>query len=682
MVRFFILIISVIASISCYANPINASTAKIIAESFILEKHVQENDYGWNGNLKNMSLTLAYSYKDDEISHPMCYVFNMPDGRGFIVTAGDDCVNSVLGYTNSGSFNGEDIPEGLRWLLSNYAFQIKSSILQKAKKTEAVDSYSDIEPLLSSKWNQGYPFNNLCPIGSDGNRCPSGCIATAMAQILYYYRWPQHGNGYHSYVCNINGNADEATELYADFDNTIYQWDKMQDSYSSAQSDESNMAVATLMYHCGVSLDMQYKDGGSSPTSNKEPEALKKYFRYKADVKSLRHVSDEDFVKIVYNEVAHQRPVFVCGKAKDNSNGAHAFVCDGYKNGGYFHFNWGWSGKYDGYFLLTLMTPSENWDFSGDHYIVYNIVPYKGEIVTGTYKIELTEAGQLGNIIQSDESALYSESMKIKGDMNGSDILALRKLSGRDEYNQQTGGMLTTLDLSEANIVDGGTSYYITDDETYYQTQNGTKKDVFPDQAFMRTNLCKIVLPNSVKSIGKYAFAFCHHLTDVEFGTNTTKIGFSSFNYTSLDSLIIPEQIREMEAYAFCNISSLKKVRLCSNLHSIGYRAFEKDNNIGEIECMMEMPFAINDNVFSEECYSSTTLRVPRGKIELYRKENGWKNFRNIVDQGITAIEDNRSRNNICNRFVSIGGITGPSFMKGITIVKMNDGTNKKVISK
>jgi hypothetical protein len=112
MVKYLFLFLSVIAS-SSFANPIDAKAAKKIAESFIMDKQVLKSNYKRSKIVDSPSLTLAYSYKDDEINHPVCYVFNMPDDRGFIVTAGDDCVNSVLGYTNSGSFNGEDIPEGL-----------------------------------------------------------------------------------------------------------------------------------------------------------------------------------------------------------------------------------------------------------------------------------------------------------------------------------------------------------------------------------------------------------------------------------------------------------------------------------------------------------------------------------------------------------------------------------------
>lgn len=638
--RRLLLIAIVIVSIASYANPIDINMAKYQAEKFIVansNKETKVRSKKTDGQLK-----LAYTCMTPSVEYPLFYVFNKPDKGGFLIMAGDDCIDHVLGYIPKGSFDKDNMPDGLQWLLEKYEYQIKYAIEHKLSiKAVSNDNYTNIEPLLTSIWNQNAPFNNLCPIGSEGKPCPTGCIATAIAQILYYHKWPNQGIGSHRYICNVDNNPENAIELSADFENTTYQWNEMLDSYENgAGSEDSKKAVATLMYHCGVSLDMLYKSGGSSPTSIREAEALKKYFHYSLGVKSLQHVSDEDFSRIVYNELESKRPVFVCGSSKDGNNGAHAFVCDGYKTGGYFHFNWGWSGRGDGYFLLTTMDPNGTWDFSYDHRIVYNIKPYDGEVVA---EINVPSPGQLKKMWESDTIAPYATTLKIKGDINGTDVLAIRRMTGRDEYNRSTEGIVTTLDLSEVNIVDGGGCYYITENETSIKTQNGTQKGVFPNQGLMSTNIRKISLPNSVSSIGNYALAFCNDLEEVIYGNGLKEICFSAFNYTPLNEVIIPEGVKIIGPYAFCNMANLEKISIPKSVTKIDYLAFEKDDNVKEITCMIEKPFDLrtgNLSPFSEKCFKNATLYVPYGTAELYKQKDGWKNFSHIEEMRETGLEE------------------------------------------
>lgn len=667
--------------LSCFANPIDVNMARKNATKFFA-KHNRVAETR-SASEKTESMQLVYSRVSEDVDHPLFYVFNLPSENGYIIMAGDDCIDDVLGYTDKGSFDEGRIPGGVNWLLEKYEQQMRYAISKGMNRRVAkADRHSNIAPLLTSTWNQGTPYNDLCPKGSDGKKCPTGCIATAMAQILYYHKWPIQGIRSHSYLCDVNRNQKSVVELSADFGNTTYDWGAMIDSYKKGnESEEARRAVATLMYHCGVSLDMVYKDEGSSPTNVKEAIALKKYFRYSADVKNLLNVNDEDFTSTVYEELSQKRPVFVCGGSKDGKNGAHAFVCDGYQEGGYFHFNWGWEGSGDGYYLLTAMNPNNASDFSYDHRIVYNIKPYTGEIPTDIIKFDVPYAGQLSNVVTQNETPLYATDWKIKGDLNGTDILTLREMAGRDKNGIETEGILTSIDLSEANIVDGGDCYFYIEDQTYYQTQNGTKRNRFPDQAFMSTNLQEVKLPNSIDCIGKYAFAFCRNLNSVEFGLNTTKIDFSAFNYAGLVNLVIPQQIKEVGPYAFCNMNTLEQVEIGANVSTIGYRAFEKDDNIKEIRCLIETPYDIRDDVFSDDCYKKATLFVPYGKSNLYKAKKGWNNFAKIVEMNEMGIESKAtiSKNTqilFSNNQLYISGIIKDG------IVRVYDLSGKLLISK
>jgi len=448
---------------------------------------------------------------------------------------------------------------------------------------------------------------------------------------MYYHKWPEYGRGSHEYVCPIDFDEDNKITLSADFSNTHYKWDDMKDSYANGENSvESCDAVSKLMYHIGVSLEMVYRSNGSSPTSIREAEALCKYFKYRTDIVCKSDVQDEELASILYDELKNKRPVFVCGKGADN--GYHAFVCDGYKSGGYFHINWGWNGHYNAYFLVSAMTPLSGTDYSLDHRVVYRIEPNRSNSSNDSFTFHVKQPGTLQSTIDSFH-ANDATSLTIVGDINGSDILALRKMAGRDEYNNKVIGLLETLDLSQANIVDGGECYYKTDDETYYHNQNGTKANLFPEQAFMSTGLKKIVLPSSTPTIGRYSFVFCQDLTDVVWNDNIVKIDFSAFNYTSMKSVVLPESIVEIGPYAFCNMNNLKKVKLGKNIRTIGYRAFEKDDSISEIHSDVAVPFPIRTDVFSNHCYENATLYVPKNTAGYYKQCTGWKNFKKIVEK-------------------------------------------------
>ncbi|MDE5877408.1 MAG: Ig-like domain-containing protein, partial [Muribaculaceae bacterium] len=283
------------------------------------------------------------------------YVFNKGQ-TGFIVVSADDRLPALLGYSDNGAFDEATVSPELKWWLSQYADETIYFFHNESRYTNTGTSglrrtaRPAIEPLVKTKWNQTAPYNNDCPSDA-GGRCVTGCVATAMAQVMKYHNYPASGSGNHSYV--YKGNT-----YSFDFGATIFDWSNMLDAYTSSATEAQNAAVATLMHACGVSVNMAYSSGTSGAGDSYVPYALKEYFSYDAGVRYLEreYFSDEEWEKLIYNELAAKRPVIYGGQA---SGGGHEFVCDGYNEEGYFHINWGWGGHSDGYFLLSLLNPND-----------------------------------------------------------------------------------------------------------------------------------------------------------------------------------------------------------------------------------------------------------------------------------------------------------------------------------
>lgn len=292
-------------------------------------------------------LTLAYSAKQGNDN--TLYVFNREGGAGYVVVSGDDRTVPVLGYTDRGSFSLAGAPANLRAWLKGYERQIGFLLSHPQLKNRVRKAEGDktVGPLLGDiAWDQGDPYNRMCPAG-----CATGCVATAMAQVMYYHRWPTQGMGSNSYTTNT-----QEYEVSADFGNTVYQWDKMLPSLSSDSPADAIDAVSTLIFHAGVSVNMDY-DESSGAYSYPISRALVKNFGY--DIGACYRMRDyytaTQWEVMLRDELDKGRPVIYDGMTYKDEG--HSFVCDGYNDSGYFHFNWGWSGLDNGYYLLTALDP-------------------------------------------------------------------------------------------------------------------------------------------------------------------------------------------------------------------------------------------------------------------------------------------------------------------------------------
>ncbi len=358
-----------------YAARVDVNTAKNTGRQFMVNNAAA-------GQLKNISdLNLSYtSYVLNSMMIPgrepavNFYVFNINSTQGFVIVSGDDVVEPILGYSNKGSFDPDKIPPHVASWLKGYENQIQFAISQQMKPTPAIKAKWEflsktnnpkpffrgpqgVSPLIQTTWNQSPYYNDLCPYDNNYNEYTvTGCVATAMAQVLKFWNYPATGSGFHSY------NDPNYGTQSADFGSTTYDWTNMPMELTS-----SNTAVATLMYHCGVSVDMTYgvaETGGSSayvissgsPVTNCAEYALKTYFGYPSTLQGLARANydDQTWKNMLKTDLDASRPVIYDGFG---TGGGHCFVCDGYDDNGLFHFNWGWQGMYDGYFDLDALNP-------------------------------------------------------------------------------------------------------------------------------------------------------------------------------------------------------------------------------------------------------------------------------------------------------------------------------------
>ena len=295
------------------------------------------------------------------------YVFGAEDSNGFVIVSGEDQTPAILGYTDSGSFDEENLPPNFKDWLKYCAIHIEA--LRKNPSTEKPSwgrmSRQSIAPLLTSRWNQDAPYNAKCPaFFSIADHCVTGCSATAMAQVMYYHRSAGPDAvmaGIPAYDCRRNWNGYGKIHVDAVPAGSLIDWGNITDTYSSASTQVQKDAISSLMFYCGAALNMDYADagnGGSSAYNKDVPGGLVNYFGY--NPRTRYEMRDgyllDDWYELIYDELKNNGPVFYTGQTSANSG--HAFVADGYSaDDNLFHINWGWGGYCDGYFVLAFCNP-------------------------------------------------------------------------------------------------------------------------------------------------------------------------------------------------------------------------------------------------------------------------------------------------------------------------------------
>lgn len=363
---------------------------------------VQNSQTGRRVKGLNGTLTLEYTVNDN-LTQAAVYVFGLPSGGGYVVASADDEAFPLLGYADGGAFDPSAIAPQFRWWLNEYALQISRlrTSGQKARESgvqTAPESLAPIAPLVKSKWNQGEPYNKYCfVISADGTQTQSvtGCVATAMAQIMYYYKSPAEGHGEISYKHGDSGTYE------MNFGDQPFDWEAMLPTYSSGNftADEAD-AVAYLMKACGYSVKMDYSKGDAGANGANIATALVDYFGYDSniEVQTRAFYTYDEWVKMIYDNLKNVGPLVYDGSALD---GGHSFVCDGYDGNGYFHINWGWGGMSDGYYLLDALNPDEfgiggaAGGYNLGQQVIMNISPDKAMPITPTLMQFGTAEGKL-----------------------------------------------------------------------------------------------------------------------------------------------------------------------------------------------------------------------------------------------------------------------------------------------
>lgn len=349
-------------SFGLFAAPVTLESARSLSDNF----------YRHYSAKSNFTISDEMTYQKNGVN--TFYVFIYAEG-GFVLVSADDAVTPILGYSTNESFDKNNIPVNAANWFNQYSNHIKYIIDSNLSNKSTIKEWNKIRnnefsqakqavvtPLCTTTWDQSSPYNNLCPSSS-----MTGCVATAMAQIMKYWNYPTTGTGSHTYT--------EATygSLTANFGTTTYGWANMPNNLTSSSTAAQKTAVSTLMYHCGVSVDMAYSPSGSGAYSTDVPPSLINYFNYSpsAEIQFLANFTSANWIAMLKAELDVSRPVYYSGTG---AQGGHAFVCDGYNASNQFHFNWGWSGMANGYFAIGSLNPIGD-DFNSDNSAVTRIKP-------------------------------------------------------------------------------------------------------------------------------------------------------------------------------------------------------------------------------------------------------------------------------------------------------------------
>ena len=418
---------------------------------------------------------------------------------GFAVVSADDLVPEVLGVSTSDYSEGRNA--NFQWWLNaaseavNYAVQ--NNIQLTTTKPDPSLYPTEVGPLLTTRWDQETPYNNMCPTYSGSTKCLTGCVATAMAQVLNYHKMPEHGEGQRTIYYPHGNHSGQAVS--ANFSEDYYDWNNMLDDYSTTSyTKEQADAVALLMRDCGVAADMEYggPSDGSGAYSQDAAAGLRKYFGFaEAQCVARDYYKETTWMNMVYRELSENGPMYY-GGADAYGKGGHAFVLHGYRADGKVLVNWGWSGSDDGYYDIAILDPSY-YRFSQGQDMIIGVKSnthslYRSEIVTTTAE------GMLKQAVEALEGEGQIGSLTVNGPLGFEDLKYLRHLAGRDSLDGESGESVRLLNLTNTQLHD----------------------NVLPDSIFKNcVSLQRIYLPATVEHIGREAFSGCSHLYELRVPT-------------------------------------------------------------------------------------------------------------------------------------------------------------------
>ena len=509
------------------AAPVDVSVAQETALGFI-----SGADAGSRMKAPAMPGGLRLVYCEPSEALPQAADYYIFDADGcFVIVAGDNRAQAVLAY-GDGPLDMDNLPCNLQWMLDHYEEQVEwLHAHPEARVTVPVTASTIIKPLLHCTWSQGTPYNDQCPIYK-GEHCVTGCIATAMAQVMYYWRYPDELPELPAYVArfhNIYVPALPGTQL---------DWDSMLDGYSAYYTPEQGEAVATLMRYCGQVTSMEYGTDGSGSGSWNQMMGMQ-VFGYSMGAQ-LVHRDDYDadtWRAMMLEDLTAGYPILYTGHGE---SGGHAFVVDGY-DGVRFSINWGWEGYGNNYFALDAFDVS-GMSFSYGQEMSWHIFPPE---YTGTHDFEV-------------DGLCYR--------VNGSEVTVTPRLPSCNSYQGNV--------VIPERVTYGGVTYKVTT----------IGYDAFRDC----NELLSITLPTTIRHIGKFAFKNCSRLSSVTLPGSVATIEYGAFqNCTSLASLSLGNGVGEIGHYAFDGCIRLNRLTVPGSVSSIGVGAF--------FDCLLLTTVSIGD---------------------------------------------------------------------------------------
>jgi len=579
-------------SSQAFSRPITRQEARLQAQQFMM----QRNDSRQLQAVTNTKRLAPHNQAKAQSAEPY-YVFDRGQGEGFIIVSGDDQTIPVLGFTENGTFDYELLPPGLQDLLDDYARQI-TAIQAGAPAAKLPANHPKVEPMLTCKWSQGSPYNNTCPL--DGSsRSVTGCVATAMAQILYYHRERMTDEtmatipAYSTYTKGIH--------VPAIAQGAPIDWANLKDTYNSS-NDLQKLAVANLMLYCGTSVKMDYTSSSSGAQSAEVVTAMRNVFGCsKATMKDYNSVgSDDEWDRIVYQEMAAGRPTYLSGA---NATVGHAFVAHGYENQRYY-INWGWGGQSDGLYYLTNLTPGEGQGIGGSD------DGYNGwkQFVVG---------------IEPDN---FAEKTITFADKTVQQIC-------QQQWDANSDGKLTYAEI--AAVTSLGTAFKGLAIQNFSELSFFTSLTSLPDDAFNGcTQLSSIRLPKSLKTVGARAFKDCVSLRQINLPTSVNAIGQEAFSGCQmLSSFELSNELTQIEDGTFRNCAAITAIDLPISISSIGNEAFAGCTRLASFTVNTYHPadIVMGNSVFDGIDLSTAKLHVMQGTKAFFETALQWKDFGNII---------------------------------------------------
>lgn len=370
-----------------FANPVDPEKALETATEFWKSKVGKSSAAGMKRiGVDRMSKAAGRIAVEEK--NPQFYIFTAENNNGFVIVSGDDELPAIVGYsTDATNYTTEMSNALVAWLgeYSEYVDEVRAGIIEPVQVRAAAGTR--VEPMLKTSWNQGTPYNNMCPT-INGSLPPSGCTATAMTQIMKFHEWPEHPKTSITWKSNITGETE-----YINIASHYYDWANMLEHYRGSYTQEQADAVALLTVDVGKAIGSSYGLSGTGSNEYNAAMAMVNVFNYSSDVVVVRRgeTTEEEFVALIRENLEARQPVMFTGQGQSFSSG-HAFVCDGIDEENLLHIDWGWDGSYNGFFDMTYMQPEGTGTGGGSGR--YNVAQ---AIIANIHPKESGERGRAGD---------------------------------------------------------------------------------------------------------------------------------------------------------------------------------------------------------------------------------------------------------------------------------------------